>query len=96
MLTMFYTPSIFLSILFLISCLGLFAVRFIKTELSRDFDDLFIFIQVTYSAILISHGWRLDPILIFAQFLLIISINLLVWENLRLRGLVGNKKNQET
>lgn len=96
MLTMFYTPSIFLSILFLISCLGLFAVRFIKTELSRDFDDLFIFIQVTYAAILISHGWRLDPILIFAQFLLIISINLLVWENLRLRGLVGNKKNQET
>ena len=93
MLTMFYTPSIFLSILFLISCLGLFTVRFIKSELTRDLDDLFIFIQITYAAILISHGWRLDPILIFAQLLLIISINLLVWENLRLRGFLNIKNN---
>jgi hypothetical protein len=92
---MFYTPSLFLITLFLLSSLALFAVRFVKNELARTRDDLIIFMQVTYAGVIISHGWRLDPILIFAQFLSILIINLLIWENLRLRGLVGKSRKKQ-
>jgi hypothetical protein len=34
------------------------------------------------------HGWRLDPILLFSQALIITSVLLAGWENIRLRGLI--------
>jgi len=42
-----------------------------------------------YSCILIIHGWRLDPILLFSQVLIIISVLAAGWENIRLRGLLA-------
>ena len=45
------------------------------------------------------HGWRLDPILLFSQVLISITILIIGWENIRLRGLVANlaklKKNDK-
>jgi hypothetical protein len=36
------------------------------------------------------HGWRLDPILLFSQVLIIASLLVAGWENIRLRGLLAN------
>jgi hypothetical protein len=36
------------------------------------------------------HGWRLDPILLFSQVLIIITVLVAGWENIRLRGLIAN------
>ena len=36
------------------------------------------------------HGWRLDPILLFSQVLIITSLLVAGWENIRLRGLLAN------
>ncbi|QXE46177.1 Ycf45 related protein (plastid) [Nitzschia inconspicua] len=51
-----------------------------------------------YSCILIVHGWRLDPILLFSQVLIILAVLVAGWENIRLRGLVSTiakSKNKE-
>jgi hypothetical protein len=31
------------------------------------------------------HGWRLDPILLFSQVLIIVTVLVAGWENIRLR-----------
>jgi hypothetical protein len=36
------------------------------------------------------HGWRLDPILLFSQVLIITTVLVAGWENIRLRGLIKN------
>jgi hypothetical protein len=44
------------------------------------------------------HGWRLDPILLFGQVLIIVTVLVAGWENIRLRGLIANMaklKNQK-
>lgn len=72
-------------------CLGiLYCLRFIKPQIARDEDIFFVTIGELYSFILIIHGWRLDPILLFSQVLIIISLIVAGWENIRLRGLILN------
>ena len=79
---------------FIIFCvLGLYFLRTVKYELSRDVDIFFTTLGLIYSSILIIHGWRLDPILLFGQILIIITLLSISWENIRLRGLVA-KNNQ--
>ena len=36
------------------------------------------------------HGWRLDPILLFSQVLIITAVLVAGWENIRLRGLLAS------
>jgi len=53
-----------------------------------------------YSCILMVHGWRLDPILLFSQVLIVATVLVAGWENIRLRGLIANlakskKKNKK-
>ena len=60
--------------------------RFISKKLVTD-QDIVIFVLIgSYCAILIFEGWRLDPILLFSQFLVCIVIILLMCQNLSLRG----------
>ena len=68
----------------------LYLLRIVKPEVARDEDIFFATIGLLYSCILIVHGWRLDPILLFSQVLLIISLLVAGWENFRLRGLLSN------
>jgi hypothetical protein len=60
----------------------------VEPEISRDEDLFFVTIISLYSLILIIHGWRLDPILLFSQLLIILTVLFGGWENIRLRGLV--------
>ena len=66
----------------------MYFLRTVKYELSRDVDIFFTTLGLIYSSILIIHGWRLDPILLFGQILIIITLLSIGWENIRLRGLV--------
>lgn len=88
MINFSFGPNIFLGILLIIAVLVLYFLRNIRPELARDEDIFLVTIGSLYSCILMIHGWRLDPILLFSQFLIIIITLLAGWENIRLRGLI--------
>ena len=85
-----FGPNLILGALFGIGVILLYFLRIIKPEVARDEDIFFATIGLLYSGILIIHGWRLDPILLFSQVLVIVSLLVTGWENIRLRGLLSN------
>ena len=88
MINFSFSPNIFLGILVIIGVLILYFLRNVRAEVSRDEDIFFATISLLYSSILMIHGWRLDPILLFSQVLIILTALLTGWENIRLRGVV--------
>ena len=88
MINVGFGPNILLGVFIIFCVLGLYFLRTVKYELSRDVDIYFTTLGLIYSSILIIHGWRLDPILLFGQILIIITLLSIGWENIRLRGLV--------
>jgi hypothetical protein len=83
-------PNIYLGLLVSVGVLLLYYLRVIKPEIARDEDIFFSTIGLLYSCILMVHGWRLDPILLFSQVLIITTVLVAGWENIRLRGLVAS------
>lgn len=73
----------------ILAVLVLYFLRNVKPEIARDEDIFFVTIGLLYSFILIIHGWRLDPILLFSQVLIILTAIIAGWENIRLRGLIS-------
>ena len=53
---------------------GLYFMRSFKPALARDYDVFFAAIGLLCGGILFFQGWRLDPILQFVQFLLVLGI----------------------
>ena len=100
MINVNFGPNIFLGIIVSIGVLILYFIRNVKPEVARDEDIFFATVGFLYSCILMVHGWRLDPILLFSQVLIIITVLVAGWENIRLRGLIANmaklKKKDET
>jgi hypothetical protein len=92
MINIIFGPNIFLGIFLIFAVLVLYFLRVVKYDLSRDADIFFTTLGLLYSSILIIHGWRLDPVLLFGQILLIITSLAIGWENIRLRGLIAKKK----
>ena len=91
MINIGFGANLVLGFLLVLGVTILYFVRIVRPELSRDEDIFFTTLGLIYSCILIIHGWRLDPILLFSQ-VLIVSISLAAgWENIRLRGLVAKK-----
>ena len=82
--------NIFLAIIVGIAVLILYFLRNVRPEVARDEDIFFATIGLLYSCILMIHGWRLDPILLFSQVLIILTVLVAGWENIRLRGLIAN------
>ena len=102
MINIVFSANIFLGIYCSIFGIIVYFIRYVKPELSRDEDIIFSTICLFYGAILIFHGWRLDPILLFSQVLVITAVLAAGWENIRLRGVLAmltlrdieeNKKN---
>ena len=85
-----FGPNIILGFLLGFGVILLYSLRIVKPEIARDEDIFFATIGLLYSCILIIHGWRLDPILLFSQVLVIVSLLVTGWENIRLRGLLSN------
>ena len=96
MININFGPNVVLSGILLFGVVLLYGLRKIKPEVSRDEDLFFVTTGFFYGGILIVHGWRLDPILLFSQALLITTVLLAGWENIRLRGLIFKmRKNKE-
>ena len=89
MLNFSFGPNIFLGIIVSFGVLILYFLRNIKPEVARDEDIFFATIGLLYSCILMVHGWRLDPILLFSQVLVITAVLAAGWENIRLRGVLA-------
>jgi len=89
--------NVFLSGILAFGVILLYGLRSVKPEVSRDEDIFFVTIGFFYCGILMVHGWRLDPILLFSQALIIVGVLLAGWENVRLRGLIFKmrKKNKQ-
>ena len=90
MINFSFSPNIFLGVIVSIGVLLLYFLRNVKPDVARDEDIFFATICLLYSCILIVHGWRLDPILLFSQVLIITTVLVAGWENIRLRGLISN------
>ena len=83
-----FSLNVLLGFLFAFGVLVFYGVQFVKPEVSRNEDIFFTTLGLFYSGILIVHGWRLDPILLFSQVLIITIVFVAGWENIRLRGLL--------
>lgn len=75
---------------------GLYLLRSVRPELSRDHDIFFAAIGLLCGFILLFQGWRLDPILQFGQFLLTGSTIFFAVESIRMRGLATSQAKQRT
>lgn len=90
MINIGFGPNIILGFILGLGVTLLYLLRIVKPEIARDEDIFFATIGLLYSCIIMVHGWRLDPILLFSQVLIITSLLVAGWENIRLRGLLAN------
>jgi hypothetical protein len=67
---------------------GLYVLRSIRPTLARDHDIFFAAVALLCGGILMFQGWRLDPILLFGQFMMTGSAAFFAVESIRLRGIV--------
>ena len=88
MINVGFGPNILLGVFIIFCVLGLYFLRTVKYELSRDVDIFFTTLGLIYSSILIIHGWRLDPILLFSQVLLIFITFSFCWILIRQREII--------
>jgi Ycf66 protein N-terminus len=86
----------FLGIILAVAGAGLYFLRSVRPELSRDQDIAFTAIGIICGFILIFQGWRLDPILQFGQLLLSGSTIFFAYENIKLRGITTEQAKEKT
>lgn len=95
MINIIVEPVLILGGSFAIFMLLFYSLRFINPELATDWDIFITTLGIVYSSILIIHGWRLDPILLFSQVLLIFITFSFCWILIRqreiIRRLIENK-----
>eukprot|EP01033_Poteriospumella_lacustris_P023961 gene23961-gene18773 len=85
MLNIIIEPTLLLGGIFAIFMIFLYLIRFINPNLSTDWDIFIITLGLVYSSILIVHGWRLDPILLFSQILITFITISFCWVLIRQR-----------
>jgi len=75
---------------------GLYFLRSVRPEVSRDYDIFFSAVGLLCGLILLFQGWRLDPILQFGQLLLAGSTVFFAVETIRLRGITTEQARRNT
>jgi uncharacterized membrane protein len=88
MINIIIEPALLLGVLFAIIMIFLYSLRFINPNLATDWDIFITTIGIVYSCIIIIHGWRLDPILMFSQVLLIFITFSFCWILIRQREII--------
>lgn len=81
-----FNSASILGIFLAVAGAGLYFMRTLRPELSRDHDIFFAAVGLLSGFILIFQGWRLDPILQFSQLLLAGTAVFFAAETIRLRG----------
>jgi hypothetical protein len=88
MINIIFEPALLLGGLFGLVMLSLYFLRFIDQSLSTDWDIFLATLGLVYSCIIIIHGWRLDPILLFSQVLVIFISFSFCWILIRQREII--------
>ncbi len=88
MINIILEPSFFLGGIFALAMLALYALRFLNANLSTDWDIFLTTLGIVYSSIIVIHGWRLDPILLFSQVLVIFISFSFCWILIRQREII--------
>merc|ERR1712178_328890 len=92
-----YGPAQILGTLIIFLSCFLYSIRIKTWELSKDSDVIIFSIGTTVGGILIFQGWRLDPLLLFGQFMTTFVAASFALESLRLRSLLfKHDKTDET
>jgi len=89
-------PASILGIFLAVAGAGLYFLRSVRPELSRDHDIFFAAVGLLCGFILLFQGWRLDPILQFGQLLLTGSAIFFAVESIRLRGVATEQAKRNT
>ena len=74
MINFSFGPNTILALILGSGVIILYLLRVVKPEVAREEDIFFTTIGLLYCGILIVHGWRLDPILLFSQVLIITAV----------------------
>jgi len=88
MINVIVEPALLLGALFAIAMILLYYLRFVHPNLATDWDIFLTTLGIVYSSILVIHGWRLDPILLFSQVLLIFITFSFSWMLIRQREII--------
>jgi len=88
MINVIVEPELVLGLLFATLMIFFYSLRFFYPAISTDWDVFIATLGIVYSAILIIHGWRLDPILLFSQVLLIFITLSFCWILIRQREII--------
>jgi hypothetical protein len=95
MINIMFGSNFLLGGIVLLGMILFYLLRFIRPAVARDEDIFFTSVGLLYGCIIIIHGWRLDPILIFSQVLLVGTLLSCGWENVRLRGFIVYQSKQK-
>jgi hypothetical protein len=88
MINIIVEPALLLGATFAVVMIFLYGLRFVNPELSTDWDIFITTLGIVYSSIIVIHGWRLDPILLFSQVLLIFITFSFCWILIRQREII--------
>ena len=88
MINIIVEPALLLGVLFAVVMLILYTLRFLNPILSTDWDIFISTLGIVYSSIIVIHGWRLDPILLFSQVLLVFITFSFCWILIRQREII--------
>ena len=88
MINIIVEPALLLGGTFAIVMIGLYCLRFVNPNLATDWDIFITTLGIVYSSIIVIHGWRLDPILLFSQVLLIFISFSFCWILIRQREII--------
>jgi hypothetical protein len=88
MINIIVEPALLIGVLFAVAMILLYCLRFINPDLSTDWDIFVTTLGIVYSTIVIIHGWRLDPILLFSQVLLVFITFSFCWILIRQREII--------
>ncbi len=79
-------PSVLMAGLVAIASAAVFAIRYVQPKASREYDIIFAVMGLIYSVCLLLEGWRLIPLLFFAQVLVVVFGGFFAVETFRLRN----------
>jgi uncharacterized membrane protein len=88
MINIIVEPAQLLGAFFAMVMIFLYGLRFVNPDLATDWDIFITTLGIVYSSILVIHGWRLDPILLFSQVLLIFITFSFCWILIRQREII--------
>nr|BBC77537.1 hypothetical protein ycf66 [Nitzschia sp. PL1-4] len=80
--------NILLNFFLILYIFFIYTLQVIRPEIVTDTDVMLMSLLVLYNWVLVIQGWKFDPIMLFSQYILILLILTLEWENIRLRGFI--------